>query len=93
MDMLEKVKKSKESKEELIAKIDQKIEDVAKSDSQESAGEMVKLVDARQRTRFGGIEPTEIFKGVMNIAVVAVIVAFEMSHIMNAKASRFIKTL
>jgi hypothetical protein len=91
--MFEGLKKAKEEKKKILDKIDKKIEKVTDSDSKESAQDLVSLVETRRTRTIMGVDANEVFKGAMNVAIVAVIIAFEMSHIMNAKASRFIKTL
>ena len=86
MKMFEDWKQSRKVKRDVIKKIDECI------DSAE--GERVaELMKKRREVSFNGVDAGDVLKVVANVLVVGVLVGFEMSHIMNQKGSRFIKSL
>ena len=55
---------------------------------------MMDLVEKkRSKVKMNGVDAGDIVKTVANIAIVMVLVGFEMGNILNQKGSRFIKTL
>jgi hypothetical protein len=88
MKMFESIKASKEAKKKTVEKIDSEI-----AAGDKSAKEMAELVSLRSKVKLNGVEATEFFKGAMNVIVVGIIIVFEFGHIMNQKASRFLKVL
>lgn len=101
MKFIENFKASREAKERAVLRIDREIDDRWRShmpDGSEnenyiSADEMSKLMDMRRKIVLNGIDAGDILKVVANVAVVAVIVGFEVRNIMSQKGSRFIKVL
>lgn len=55
--------------------------------------DLIKHVEAKRKIKMNGVDVGDIVKVVANIAVVMVLVGFEMGNILNQKGSRFIKTL
>ena len=86
MKIFEDYKKSKMEKRELIDKINA---DILASENAEATQQ---LVEAR-KVAMNGLDAGDILKVAANVAVVIVMVGFEISHIMNQKGARFIKVL
>ena len=51
------------------------------------------LMEKKRAIKMHYIDPGDVLKVVANVAIVIVMVGFEVSHIMNQKGSRFIKVL
>jgi|PlaIllAssembly_1097288.scaffolds.fasta_scaffold195262_3 hypothetical protein len=89
--MFERFKKEREIKRLVIDSLN---EEIMKSDEGEDSVEtLYSLWEKKQVVKLNGVSAGDVLKVVANVAIVGVIIGFEMSHVMNAKASRFIKTL
>jgi hypothetical protein len=87
MKVFDEWKSAKKSKALVLKKIDSEIK------SASSAEDVSRLMDMRRKAKLNGVEAGEVLKVIANVAVVVAIVGFEMFTVLNAKASRFIKTL
>jgi hypothetical protein len=87
MKFIENFKTSREVKQHTLDELDAQIL------SSTDAEEISKLMDIRRKIRLNDIDAGDILKVVANVAVVAVIVGFEVRNIMSQKGSRFIKVL
>jgi hypothetical protein len=89
-------RKSREIRQAVLNKLDEELMGAC-NDDRVSPEEVVKMMDARRKVELNGheqgISRSDVLKVVANVAIVAVMVGFEMSHIMNQKGSRFIKAL
>lgn len=54
---------------------------------------MVGLLDQKRKVKMNAVEVGDVVKAAANVAVVAVLVGFEMGNILNQKGSRFLKVL
>ena len=91
MKWIERIKEDRKANERVIKAINDAIEN--SDDNEESVEELHKLLKMRRDIKMRGIDTGDVLKVVGNVAVVMVIVGFEMSNIMNSKASRFIKVM
>jgi len=89
--MFDKFKRERKTKQFVIDKINEEIEQFGTKDY--SVDELIEFQEKKRRIKLNGVEAGDVLKVVANVIVVAVIVGFEAGHIMNQKASRFIKTL
>ena len=92
MSWFERMKAERDSKRDVIEALNYRIK-VASKVTDPDVESMVKYADMKRKIKMNGVEVSDAVKVIGNIAVVAVIVGFEMSHIMSQKGSRFIKTL
>lgn len=91
MQWIDNLKAAKKVKKDVIDSID---EAIAKGRLDGiSAEEMSKLMDMRRKAKLDGVEAGDVLKVIANVTIVAVLVGFEMSHVMNQKGARFIKVL
>jgi len=58
-----------------------------------TAEEQYELLKKKRDVKMNGIEVNEVLKVIANVAIVAVLVGFEMSQILSQKGSRFVKVL
>lgn len=93
MKLFSKFRASREAKKERIAHIDKIIDANKYGDAQLTVEELSTLLTERRKIQTNGVDAGDIFKGIVNVTVVAVMIGFEMSHIMNQKGSRFVKVL
>ena len=91
MKWIEKIKEDRRVNAIVIEAINKEIEKSNESD--ESVEELHNLLKMKRDIKMRGIDTGDVLKVVGNVAVVMVIVGFEMSNIMNSKASRFIKVM
>ena len=91
MKLFENFKNEREVKKLVTDKIDDEIRSENVSDA--TARDLADLLRIRREVKFGGIEPKDILPVVANVAIVIVMVGFEVSHILSQKGSRFIKVL
>jgi hypothetical protein len=89
--MFDKIKKERKRKQFVVDKINEEMDKYDEEDS--SIEQLIELQEKKRSVKLNGVSAGDVFKAVANVAVVVVIVGFEMSHIMNQKASRFIKNL
>jgi hypothetical protein len=83
-------KEEKAKKKARIEAIDQKIESEIESCKAE---DLQKMLEARRKEKYEGVDTGDVLKVVANVAIVGVLIAFEMSHILNSKGTRFLKVL
>lgn len=103
MELVKSWKNGRDAKRLALSVIDEEIASLKVG--KEVSGEMTLLSDGaksdriaelmkkRREVKYGNLEAGDVLKVVGNIAVVAILVGFEMNHILNQKGSRFIKTL
>lgn len=108
MKLLREWKENRAIKRMTIGRIEQEIAELCLKDSGEFitvpaadgktmeitvAERVTTLMKERREIKYNGVDTGDVLKVAANVAIVAVIVGFEMSHIMNQKGSRFIKAL
>lgn len=103
MKMFEEWKSARKSKKLTLKRIDAEIEKASQAENgfvktdpktgKSEAMNVSELMDIRRKAKMNGVETGEVLKVIANVAIVVAIVGFEMFSVMNAKASRFIKTL
>ena len=91
MKWFKNCKNEKEVKKIVVDKIDEEIRGESTSDA--TARDLADLLKIRREVKMNGVEPKEILAVVANVAIVLVMIGFEVSHILNQKGSRFIKVL
>lgn len=96
MKLFDSFNQSRKIKKRVIEKIDADILNAC-DDDRIDVDEVVGLMDARRKVQLNGneqgIAPADVLKVVANVAIVGVMIGFEMSHILNQKGSRFVKAL
>lgn len=96
MKLFQNFRKTQEVNQAVIDRLDEEIL-AAANDSRVTTEDLIGLMDARRKVKLNGneqgISPSDILKVVANVAIVGVMVGFEMSHIMNQKGTKFIKPL
>lgn len=91
MNWFKRLKTERAVKRQVIDTINEQI--ALCNNAEDDVETLHKLLKSKRDVKMNGIEVGDALKVVANIAVVTVIVGFELSHIMNQKGSRFIKTL
>jgi hypothetical protein len=90
--MFEKIKEERSMKEAVIGKINGEI--TAKANSRESdASEVFALWEKKQTVKMNGLSMGDAAKIVANVVVVGVVIGFELGHVMNKNAMKFIRPL
>ena len=90
--MFEKLKKEKKMKDLVVEKINEEIEQKINAPGTD-AREVFELWEKKQAVRMNGLRMSDAAKIAANVIIVGVIIGFEMSHVMNKTATKFIKPL
>ena len=90
--MFEKLKNDQEVKQLVVECLDKEIKTKA-ADSKVSAKEVYELWEEKQKVKMNLVSMGDVVKIAANVIVVGAIMAFEMSHVLNKNAMKFVQPM